>query len=533
MPTKCLTGSEEQKKALDAFNRHGGNVSAAAREVGVTRATLRGHVRAAGWAAKPLVAGQVARTEAEVLPLPPPGRVRRFLLTSAQNNTRVNEQVWRSLNALAKHYEAAIMVGTYSYNTNAYGKLAVKRGKKQEFQAELWYDERLKEHIVDSRVELGNGLVWCGEMNILPTAEDPLSGLETYSHRLSAVFPHAKVAMRSIATMRGEGTKLNYTTGTVTVHNYIQKKAGLKAEHHHSYGALLVEVNDQGNWWCRQVLADDKGRMQDLDVVADGDKIKEGQPVEAIGWGDLHATIAQQDVLQASWDMLDRLRPKAQFLHDVMEGVSVNHHELKNPHARFKAFVRGYSELESELQETMAKVTMYERPWCFTVVVDSNHDSPWINRWLQEYDYRKDPRNAILFLKTQLKVYEAIAQEDSRFHTLEYLMRECGLSQKVKFLREDESFTVCGKKIECGMHGHLGPDGARGTPGNLNKVGRRANTAHTHSAGIYNGLYVGGTSSKLSWDYTKGPSSWTHSHVVTYPNGMRAIVTVWDGRWRA
>jgi hypothetical protein len=79
-------------------------------------------------------------------------------------------------------------------------------------------------------------------MNILPTANDPLEGLETYSQRKSAIFPHAKMAMRSVATMKHEGTKLNFTTGTVTQMNYIQKKAGLVGEHHHVYGAVLVEV---------------------------------------------------------------------------------------------------------------------------------------------------------------------------------------------------------------------------------------------------------------------------------------------------
>jgi len=89
----------------------------------------------------------------------------------------------------------------------------VKRGKKKEYQRELWYDPQLEPYLNDESIELANGLVWCGEMNILPTAVDPLSGLETYSHRKSAIFPHAKLAMRSIATMLDEGAKLNYTTG--------------------------------------------------------------------------------------------------------------------------------------------------------------------------------------------------------------------------------------------------------------------------------------------------------------------------------
>jgi hypothetical protein len=103
----------------------------------------------------------------------------------------------------------------------------------------------------------------------------------------------------------------------------------------------------------------------------------------------------------------------------------------------------------------------------------------------------------------------------------------------VKFLLPDESFEV--KEVECGCHGHLGPNGAFGSPSNLSKIGKKATTAHTHSCGIFHGLYVAGTSTKLTkdWTYTSGPSSWSHSHVALYPNGQRTIITVKNGKWRA
>jgi hypothetical protein len=83
------------------------------------------------------------------------------------------------------------------------------------------------------------------------------------------------------------------------------------------------------------------------------------------------------------------------------------------------------------------------------------------------------------------------------------------------------------------MHGHLGPDGKRGNAANLVVVGTRANTAHSHRACIKLGLYVAGTSSELRMGYNQGPSSWSHSHIVTYPNGKRTIITMRAGKWRA
>lgn len=525
------------EKILEIYERNGRNMSATSRETGLTRATVRYHIKKAGHAKKPIAAGSVTGTEARVAALPPQGRVNRYILTSAQNNTYVHEKVWSALLALAEHYGATILVGTYSYNQNAYGPLSVKRtkdGKKKPKETEPWYAEKLMPYLSDERMQLGNGLVWCGEMNILPTAVDPLAGLESYSGRDSAIFPHAKLAMRSIPTMQTEGTKLNYTTGTVTKRNYIQKRAGLIAEHHHIYGGLLVEVNHDGNWWVRQLNAEDDGTLYDLDVRVKDGKVTTGHRVEAITWGDIHATIIDPSVRNLSVNILDALRPKNQFMHDILEGVAINHHSFKDPHTGFKSYNRGLSTFTNELCLTRDTIVdYYDRPNTAMFVVYSNHDTPWVLRWLREHDYRRDPANATLFLDCQRAVYRAIEESNEKFNVLEHALHSIGFPKHVRFLGRDESYTICGTKIECGMHGHLGPNGRHGAPGNLYAMSRKANTAHTHSAGIYNGLYVAGTSTKLRWDYAQGPSSWTHSHIVTYPNGKRTIITLYAGKWRA
>ena len=480
--------------------------------------------------------GTIHGTGIENRSLPEKGQIKRYVLTSAQNNTRVNDSVWESLTALARHYRAEILVGTFSYDQNQFRQMSVKRGTEKPFEKEMWYDKRIEPLIVDRRVKLADGLIWCGEMNILPTAVNPLAALETYTARKSSIFPHAKMAMRTIPAMQGEYAKLNFTTGTVTKRNYVQKRLGLIAEHHHVYGALLVEVNDEGRWWVRQLNADGKGRIQDLNVVADGERgVTTRNHVEAVTWGDLHATCADETVVVASMDMLDTLRPKFQFLHDVLEGNSITHHNANNPHARFQTWLRGLNRLDEELRRTVKVLERYKRPWAHLVVVDSNHDDAWIQRWLREYDYRKDPPNSELFLKAQAHLYSRIraGAMPRDVNMLEWCLREVGYDSSARFLVADESFAICSRKIECGMHGHLGPNGRWGTPENLAKMGRKANTAHTHTAGIYNGLYVAGTSSKLRWDYNRGPSGWTHSHIVTYPNGKRSIITIYDGKWRA
>lgn len=543
--------SEEAiQQTVAAFNKHAGNIRATAKELGLARSTVRDRLTPLGLMKKPLAGGTKEGTKIQIAKRPAKGAIKRFIITSAQNNTYVHRELLTNLEALAEHYGAEIIVGTYSYNQNAYGPKAIKNDSWREkvrngsYDKEPWYDPSITKYIRDYRLELGKGLVWAGEYNALPTNVNPLAGLEAYTGRSSAIFPHAKLAMRSIPTMQGEGVKLNYTTGTITQRNYIQKREGVIAEFHHIYGALLVEVNSDGNWWVRQLNQDEgTGTLQDLDVLVKDGVVTTGNGVEALTFGDLHGTFADPTVVKLSHEMTDTLRPKYQFLHDVMEGVSINPHDrkYKNNHVKFHTWLRGLHRVQAELDATRKLLETYSREGIKTVIVDSNHDNAWLIRWLSEYDYRVDPANAELFLGLQTRMYSEIrsGKMPRDINMLEYALGYgYGLGFRTQkdpfqFLVADESFLICNKKIECGMHGHLGPQGRRGSPDNLSKMARKANTAHTHSAGIYNGLYVAGTSSKLRWDYATGPSSWSNTHIVTYPNGKRTLVTIYNGKWRA
>ena len=365
------------------------------------------------FAPKDMASGKERATERKEA-LPEKGKVKRYVLTSAQNNTFVHKAFWTNVEAFAKHYDAKIMVGTFSYNQNQFGKLAVKRGTEKDKETSLWFDPLIKNYLSDDRVELAPGLTWCGESNIQPTDENPLSGFETYAHGSSAIFPHTKIEMRSIAVPEGMPVKMNYTTGTVTLLNYIQKKAGLKAEHHHRYAFLIVEVDSDGNWFVRQVAARKNGRnVQDLNVeVEDGVVVSTDAKVEAITWGDLHAACAEPWVVDTSIKMLDTLRPKYQFLHDIMEGASINRHVRKHKavHEKFHTYLRGLTRLSEEVRLTIDRLSRYLRPWCKTVAPEANHDAVWLRSWLNDFDYRVDPSNAELFLKLQAFMYAEIRQ---------------------------------------------------------------------------------------------------------------------------
>ena len=535
-------GEEQRKKVAELYDKHAGHVPTIARSMGLARSTVWAHLQKLG-IKKPLAGGKQRAAETKES-LPTVGGVKRYILTSAQNNTYVHAEFWANVKALAEQYDAQILVGTFSYNQNNFGSLAVKNGTKKPFEHDLWYDPQITPYISDAPRVLAPGLKWSGNMNILPTEDNPISGLETYGGSTSVIFPHTKIEMRSIATMPDMPVKMIYTTGAVTLMNYLQKKLGIKAEHHHRYACLVVEVDHDGNWWVRQVAARKNGRsIQDLNtLVEDGAVVSTDAKAEAITWGDLHATNSHPEVVKSSLTMLDTLQPKYQFIHDVLEGVSINRHYIKHaplPHETFHRWLRGLHRVDEELKQSRAVLEMYLRPWCKTIAPDANHDAKWLQSWLTKFDYRYDPANAELFLRMQNFMYAEIRKNTTapkNVNIMRYAMeKEAGLkSGAVRFLLPDESFEV--KEVECGMHGHLGPNGAFGSPSNLSKIGKKATTAHTHSAGIYHGLYVAGTSSRLTegWDYTMGPSSWSWSHVVQYKNGQRSIITMnKDGKWRA
>lgn len=534
-------------EVVETYAQERGSIRATARRLQISRGAVKYRLERAAREQglqfeKPISGGKVHAYRTIKMPLPKQGEVKRYILTSAQNNTDAHVPFFENLVAYADHIDAEIKVARYPYNRGAYLRMNMGLdGPTDDDTKDLWFDPIFDEYICDERLELAPFLVFCGEVKILPTAKRPLSSFETYAGRASGIFPHAKFALESIAGTADDGAKFNYTTGTATLMNYIQKKAGLQAEFHHSYGAVIAEVDHEGDWFVRQLSADSDGTFYDITengvVRVEGGAVVPGK-VEAINWGDIHAEVVDPEIYSmafADGGILDTLRPRHQFAHDVLDFRARNHHEIKNPHQMFKRWREGTDNVREELIRVKQLLEDIDRDFCLTVVVDSNHDNA-LERWLREADYRTDPENALFFLECQLEKYRALARDDEDYHVMREALRREGLSHSTLFLGPDDSFVLCDDGsggVECGMHGHLGPNGARGSPIGLSKMGRKANTGHTHSAQIIDGLYVAGTMSRLRLDYNKGPSSWSHSFIVTYENGKRTIVTCYNGKWRA
>jgi len=475
---------------------------------------------------RPICGGQVEEPTAKRL------SGRKFVVTAAQNNTPVHPEFWKALQVFCRHNSAKLLVGRISYNKSGWGNQKITKNDD-----DLWYAEEIRAFVCNERVELAPGLIFCGEMDILPTSCDALSGLDNYTKTASGIFAHTQVALKAMPRLKGKPFRHLYTTGACTMRNYIQRKAGLKGEFRHTFSALVVEVDRDGEWFVRQLVAGDDGCFQDLTTVYTPDGTHSAE-LEAIAWGDLHIEKAVDEISTACWfarqSIIDILRPEKQILHDSLDFSARNHHNRHDPHFLAKMYARGTDKVEAGIKTVAEFLRRVDRPWCTTVIVDSNHDRA-LTRWVKEADVRQDPANAKHWFRYNYLCLDAIDRGDDSFNLFEVVVREMAELPRVVFLGADESYVICEEHggIEVGMHGDLGPNGSRGTPKSFRNLGHRCTVAHGHSAAITDGVYACGVTGDLDMGYNCGPSSWSHSHVLHYKNGKRSIITMRGGKWRA
>jgi hypothetical protein len=481
---------------------------------------------------KPLAGGRIAAPDKDRKAL----TAKRFVFTSAQNNTYLHEGFWGSLIKFCEFNNATLCVSKYTYNKAGWRKNGgLSQCSTSAKEEGLWYDSRIEPYVLNEATKVANGLIFCGELDILPTAKMPLSGLDNYTGPNSAIVPHAKLQMQSCATMKHEAAKFLYTTGTCTLRNYIERKAGQVATFHHVFGALYVEIDDSGDWFVRQLNADADGSFYDLDLHYSPIGVSASEP-PLVTLGDIHVEKLDRDQFAGALAMLTTLKPRSIFLHDLIDFEARNHHNKKDTIWLVDQHFNRGSSVEHGLLSGVRFLASLRQQFPDTRLysVRSNHDEAF-SRWVKEGTNYPDPVNERFWHECRA-VWLSYIELGKKFDPFSYTMRRLAVTAKldisnVRFLLEDESHVEL--DIEHAMHGHLGPNGSRGSPKGFRQIGRRANTGHTHSAGILDGIYTGGVLASLDMGYNKGPSSWSCSHILTLPNGKRQIITQRGSKWRA
>ena len=464
-------------------------------------------------------------------PEPRVNKSKRYVVTWAQNATAVFEPGLRALETFCRINKAELVVvaGTYKNPTS--------RGEARKQETDHWWDERLAPYLFQGEIKLHDSFKLFGNAYVQPTAANPTNGMEVVLGHNSAVVGHPRVSMRCVPSAFGL-PRVIYSTGAITEPSYSKSAAGFKAEQHHTYAALLVEIDDARGlpeplYHCRQLMMCGDGSFIDFDLeyFPDG-TVRQARPAKALICGDTHVDQGPgvHDRLLFDTDSIAAsLAPDYVVLHDVLDFRRRNHHTRGN---LFHAIDTRYSPVRGELENACAFLIRC----CGEVapkirVVGSNHDEAF-DRWLNETDPKADPVNALFFHQMWLWLLED-HRDGIRAPAFETFFREYTEGSDgggVQFVGRAETLMI--GDIACHFHGDKGVNGSRGTPNQWRKLSHKSITGHTHTPFILDGAWGVGVSGPLDMGYNLPPSTWLNSSCAILANGKRQMYNIIEGRFR-
>lgn len=429
---------------------------------------------------------------------------KRFIITWAQNDTPVHEQFITNIEKYAELVEADIHViaGRYKNPTSVF----------TDKNYETW-DERILAYLDANRHDVHKYLSIMSDVKIQPTAVDPMTGLQGMSGINSCIFGSPKVQLETIPVLECNRPKMMLTTGACTLKNYTDSKSGKKGEFHHTLGFVIAEIKDDEIFFVRQVTACDDGSFSDLfhrveyDTTTEESVITRLDSIAAIVWGDLHWGKHDERVLDSTFELMTKLHPDNVVLHDVFDGDSINHHEIKDPFAQYKKEVNGTNSLKKEIDSMLIGLKEFED--YNVTVVRSNHDD-FVDRWLKDTDWRRTVtlKNSLEYMKFAA----ALLSDEAPNGIIPYLIKQ--RFPHFNTLGRRDSLIV--KDWELGQHGDIGSGGSRGSLLQFRKLNTKIVVGHYHAPGRKDGALAVGTSTHLRIGYNQGASGWLQSHVIIH-----------------
>jgi hypothetical protein len=452
-----------------------------------------------------------------------------LIITSAQNATPVHPAFWATLKTIARIRDAHILVGATRY------KNPTSQWSGSQRNAEHWAKE-IRDYLWNQEFAINSNLTFLGGHRIVPTASNPISGVEGSADGSSLIIAHPRVQTKSVATPSGRMAKMIWTTGTCTVENYTDSRVGRLGNDHHSLSALLVEKRDN-KFWIRRLHWDEVAQsVIDLDKEYDPTGSQDAPPALGVVMGDTHVDFIDPFVYGATFGpggLVPRVRPRHLVYHDLLDAYSINPHHRGNPFIAKAKADSGMDDARAETQRAIDFVRFNTQPKCLNVVVSSNHDD-MLTRWIKTDDWKTDPKNAEFYLETALAMVRSTRMTPNGTHHVSgfaHWLKQENLPD-LCILGGGESFVV--GEYELGFHGDKGPNGARGSIKNMSRLGNRVIIGHSHSPGELEGALQIGTSSRLLLEYNAAsPSSWLNAHAVILANSFTQLIVIIDGEYHA
>jgi len=358
---------------------------------------------------------------------------------------------------------------------------------------------------------------------------NPLTGLDRIAQaKGSTILASPKQYLKFVPNSNLKLPHALMTTGAVTISDYstdksMSQRTSYIAEFDHIKGAIIVEIEDENIFHFRQIQFDVDGSFYDFGwkYTPEG----EAFPVEetVCVFGDTHVGSHDIEVDKALQEITERVSAKEIIIHDLFDNRFNNHHDTHKPVKRAMLARSGKTRLRKEGEITAEWLNDWSERVEKITVVKSNHDEA-LERYIDEGRWKDDPEN--LYDATLL-----VRKRMEKVDPLKYLITEMiGLKNphKVNWLKRDEDYDVYG--IESGSHGDKGGNGSRGSLNGIEKAYYKATVGHSHTAGILRNIYQVGTSTVMKLGYNSGPSSWTNTMCIQYPNGQRQLINIFRNK---
>lgn len=446
--------------------------------------------------------------------------MKRYIITTAQANVRPHKIFYEGLQAYAQRTNGQLLC------IPTFGKDAGERQMNP-----LLSDMQM----VTDTFSL-NDSIEVQRRRLRPQMIDPTTGLNHIVRGgKSVIFESPQIRYRTLPSHHLRHPKFLITTGAVTLPNYAdtddaaaeRQRLGLIAKDNHTYGAVVVDIESPTRYHFRHIQANSEGTFVDLGQYYHGSQNYGKAKLDALVIGDWHNGRNSPENIRATMDMIHRFKPKKIFLHDFFDGHSVNHHMT---HDLIYQMIREGSDknhlnLELELKQagrTLEKLAA-ETPAQIYLVASNHHE--FLNRWLDEVRYAKDPVNARLGFKLSQEYAQG---KDPVKVGIEMVHGE--LPDNVNFLNRDSSVKIRG--FELGKHGDKGPNDGRGDIKQKEYLYGKSVTGHVHRSERFHNTFTVGTMLPRNIYYMKGsPSGWTHSNGLLWDNGTVQVLNIIDGKY--
>lgn len=438
---------------------------------------------------------------------------KKFVITTVVMGKEVNKPFADSLRNFAKRNNALLLALPCED--------VVSRGKKDSKTLEISPD-LADFKIVFKDTYINRNLCLCA-IKVSAKQINPLTGLDrlTVQRQASIIVASPKVFLRYVPNMHYDIPPALMTTGAVTENNYdtdryMSKRTSTLAEGDHTYGAVIVEVENDNIFHFRHVQASKYNSITDMgiDYLPNGSIRAMDDTVMVMG--DSHTGYHDRELHDKTMEAAYKTGVSAIFLHDVFNGTSITHHDVgKSVTRAIKAGEHKLS-LEMECYAVRNYINNIVLKGMEVFIVKSNHDNHLL-RYIEDGRFVNDPMNYKLSVKLAAA---AVDNLDPLQYAIEEILNY--KSDKVHWLKEDQSYPVY--DVEVAMHGDRGANGSRGSLQIFEKGLGNCVTAHTHSAAIIRNAFCVGTVGLMDQGYNRGLSSWTRTCCLIYKNGTKQLI---------